>query len=79
MVTHGSNRTCHPAQTQRSIAGHVLGKLGDDERLVWNQVLQRAAEQVECWVADGIAKAMNRYNGTPRAISWGNGLPVSTK
>jgi len=53
-----------PAQVQRSIAGHVLGKLGDDDRPVWNQVLQRAAEQVECWAADGIAKAMNRYNGT---------------
>ncbi len=52
-----------PAQERRNIASHVLGQISAAEQPVWQSVLVRAAEQVECWVADGIAKAMNRFNG----------------
>ena len=27
------------------------------------KVMSRAAKQVECWLSDGLAKAMNQFNG----------------
>jgi hypothetical protein len=27
------------------------------------KVLDRAADQAECWLSDGIQKAMNQFNG----------------
>ena len=52
-----------PQQASRDLVGHVLGKLSDTERTVWDKILQRAVEQVECWAVHGVAQAMNRYNG----------------
>ncbi len=48
---------------RREITGHVLGKFSRDEAKMLEKVLQRAADQAECWVAEGIQKAMNRFNG----------------
>ena len=48
---------------RREIAGHVLGKFSTGEAKLMDKVLQRAADQVACWVAEGIEKAMNRFNG----------------
>jgi PTH1 family peptidyl-tRNA hydrolase len=48
---------------RREITGHVLGKFGVEEAPLLEKVLQRAADQAECLVADGIEKAMNRFNG----------------
>ena len=48
---------------RREITGHVLGKFGKDEAPLLEKVLQRAADQAECRVAEGIEKAMNRFNG----------------
>ena len=48
---------------RREITGHVLGKFGPDETGLLEKVLQRAADQAESWVAEGIEKAMNRFNG----------------
>ena len=48
---------------RREITGHVLGKFGADEAPLLEKVLQRAAHQAECRVAEGIEKAMNRFNG----------------
>lgn len=48
---------------RREITGHVLGKFGAEETPLLEKVLQRAADQAECLVADGIEKAMNRFNG----------------
>lgn len=47
----------------REITDHVLGRfeLGDQELL--RAVLQRAADQVECWLQVGVQKAMNDFNG----------------
>ena len=51
------------ANGQREITGHVLGAFDADERAVLNAVLDRTAEQIECWVTAGIQKAMNEFNG----------------
>ena len=56
-----------PRQDRRNIAGHVLGVVSDDEQPVLNEVLTRACQQVECWLADGVMQAMNRFNGSASA------------
>ena len=48
---------------RREITDHVLGKFAADEAALMEKVLARAAGQTECWLADGIEKAMNRFNG----------------
>ena len=47
----------------REITGHVLGQFSADEARMLEKVLQRASDQVECWLNDGIMKAMNQFNG----------------
>lgn len=47
----------------RQITGHVLGKFDADENRVLGQVLERAANQLECWLDAGIQKAMSQFNG----------------
>jgi PTH1 family peptidyl-tRNA hydrolase len=49
--------------TVREIAGHVLGRFGPKETALLDTVLDRAADQVECWLSEGIAKAMSQFNG----------------
>jgi PTH1 family peptidyl-tRNA hydrolase len=48
----------------RQISGYVLSPFRPPERELLEKVLQKACEQVECWLADGTAQAMNRFNGT---------------
>ena len=48
---------------QREITGHVLGRFDAAEAALMEKVLDRAANQAECWLADGIEKAMNQFNG----------------
>ena len=47
----------------REISGHVLGRLNKSELAVMEKVLVRAADQVECWLAHGLQKAMSQFNG----------------
>jgi PTH1 family peptidyl-tRNA hydrolase len=47
----------------REITGHVLGRLSTAEMAVMEKVLVRAADQVECWLAHGLHKAMSQFNG----------------
>ena len=47
----------------REISGHVLGRFGAEERQLMPTILDRAVGQLECWLTDGLPKAMNRYNG----------------
>lgn len=47
----------------RRITNYVLGQFDAGERKILENVLQRAAQQVECWVEAGIQLAMNRFNG----------------
>jgi PTH1 family peptidyl-tRNA hydrolase len=54
----------------REISGHVLGRFGSTDASLVDKVLSLAADQAECWLADGIQKAMNRFNGaTPGSES----------
>jgi len=48
----------------REITGHVLGRLSVAEMKVMESVLTRAADQIECWLAHGLQKAMSQFNGT---------------
>ena len=47
----------------REITGHVLGRLSAAEMKAMEKVLTRAADQMECWLAHGIQKAMSQFNG----------------
>lgn len=47
----------------REITGHVLGRFAAAEQPVLDQILQAAADQLECWLAEGLPKAMARHNG----------------
>jgi PTH1 family peptidyl-tRNA hydrolase len=47
----------------REITGHVLGRLSVSELTVMQKVLGRAADQLECWLAHGLQKAMSQFNG----------------
>lgn len=48
---------------QRAITGHVLGEFEPGESRQFERVLERAAAQVVCWITEGVAPAMNRFNG----------------
>jgi PTH1 family peptidyl-tRNA hydrolase len=47
----------------RQITDYVLGAFRRADAELLDKVLTRASDQIECWLNDGIAKAMNRYNG----------------
>jgi PTH1 family peptidyl-tRNA hydrolase len=60
---------------RRDLADHVLGGFAPEEQSGVNDAVTRAAEAVECWVVDGLAKTMNvfnRGNDEPRASGLGN-------
>ncbi|MBI5386567.1 MAG: aminoacyl-tRNA hydrolase [Verrucomicrobia bacterium] len=48
---------------RREITGHVLGQFSRAETDLFEKVLARAADQAECWLDHGLAKAMNEFNG----------------
>jgi len=47
----------------RQISGYVLAPFRPAEQELLEKVLQKACEQIECWLAAGTAQAMNRFNG----------------
>lgn len=47
----------------REITGHVLSPFHASERELLEKVLQKACEQIECWLSVGISRAMNQFNG----------------
>ena len=47
----------------REITGHVLGRFSADEAEVLEKVLERCTSQIECYLTQGIQKAMSLYNG----------------
>lgn len=49
---------------RREIVGHVLGEFSVHEAETVKKVLERACNQIHCWLEHGIEKAMNQYNGT---------------
>ena len=47
----------------REITDYVLSRFDRAETALVKEVLNRAASQAECWLNDGIQKAMNQFNG----------------
>jgi peptidyl-tRNA hydrolase, PTH1 family len=47
----------------REITGHVLGRFSADEADLLEKVLDRCTSQIECYLTEGIQKAMSLYNG----------------
>ena len=47
----------------REITGHVLGRFSPDEAELLDKVLERCASQMECYLTQGIQKAMSQFNG----------------
>ncbi len=62
------------ARAVREITNHVLGRFSAEEAAVLKKVLDRAGDQVECWLCEGIAKAMSQFNGAVE----GSGNEVKT-
>jgi PTH1 family peptidyl-tRNA hydrolase len=55
------------AEDDREITDYVLGRFTATEASVVKEVLDRAGQQVECWLSDGIQAAMNKFNGAVTA------------
>ncbi len=51
------------SESPREITDYVLGQFGSDEAELLQIVLERAADQMECWLTAGIQRAMNEFNG----------------
>jgi PTH1 family peptidyl-tRNA hydrolase len=48
----------------REITGHVLGRFSAAEKDMLDRALERVTGSVECWMSQGIEKAMSQFNGT---------------
>ena len=53
---------------QREITDYVLSRFDRAETALLEKVLDRAADQAECWLNDGIEKAMSQFNGNVEAL-----------
>lgn len=47
----------------REITGHVLGRFEEGDLPVLSGMLDRACDQIECWLTAGISQAMSKFNG----------------
>jgi PTH1 family peptidyl-tRNA hydrolase len=50
------------AESSEELKQHVLEAFAPAEQAVVDEAVRRAADAVECWVAEGITAAMNRFN-----------------
>jgi PTH1 family peptidyl-tRNA hydrolase len=50
------------AESSAELGAHVLEAFSPEERPLVDETVLRAADAVECWVAEGIGAAMNRFN-----------------
>jgi PTH1 family peptidyl-tRNA hydrolase len=44
------------------VVGHVLSGFSPDEQAALKELISKAADAAECWVREGLAVAMNRFN-----------------
>ena len=47
----------------REITNYVLGQFNASDNELLEKILNRASEQVESWLDDGVDKAMSKFNG----------------
>ena len=52
-----------PDEVGRELSSHVLGKFTAAEWDALGKVLDRAARASECWLREGLERAMNEFNG----------------
>ena len=52
----------------RDLSSHVLGRFGADERQQILDAVNRAADAVEVFAAEGIEAVMNRFNADPEGV-----------
>jgi PTH1 family peptidyl-tRNA hydrolase len=57
------------AEDPRQLTGYVLAKFDPAETVIFEKVLDRAGQQVVCWLEEGIEAAMNRFNGVVEAAA----------
>ena len=50
-------------ESNRDVSSFVLGKFVEAETELLEKVLETAADQLTCWMLQGIGQAMNNYNG----------------
>ena len=50
------------AEDAAELREHVLDEFDEDERTLVDEAIERAADAVECWLAEGLLSAMNRFN-----------------
>ena len=55
-----------PMQQEEVLADFVLDRFTPEERDTLNALLDPMAEAVECWLEEGIERAMNRFNRIER-------------
>lgn len=48
---------------RRDIANYVLSKFRSEEQAIFDQVQDRCCQQLQCWIGEGIGKAMSQFNG----------------
>jgi len=48
------------------LADYVLKKFDEEERTIVDRAVAEAAEAVQCFIKEGVAKAMSRYNRPKR-------------
>jgi PTH1 family peptidyl-tRNA hydrolase len=49
-------------ENRRDLADHVLAKFDADERSIVAEMVDRSADAIELFIAEGIGPVMNRYN-----------------
>jgi PTH1 family peptidyl-tRNA hydrolase len=52
-------------ERERDVVNYVLSDFTNDERLVIEREIPKAAEAVECVISDGLVAAMNKFNRSP--------------
>ena len=53
-------------ETGDDLAGYVLAPFPDEDVLIVQEAVERAAEAVECCFREGVGNAMNQFNGAPK-------------
>jgi PTH1 family peptidyl-tRNA hydrolase len=70
-------RSPDPAEQTAALREHVLEEFAPEELPVLDAAIRRAADAVECWLAEGVLGAMNQFNRKVDPASEGDHQEVS--